>query len=58
MTHRKRSPVATAWCALLTAALVLAAPAALAQAKDAKAVLKAMSDYAAAKTKILNQMTQ
>lgn len=41
----KRSPVATAGFALLTAALVLAAPGALAQAKDAKAVLKAMSDY-------------
>jgi len=37
--------VATACCALLTAALVLAAPGALAQAKDAKAVLKTMSDY-------------
>jgi len=42
---RKRSRLATAWCALLTAALVLAAPGALAQARDAKAVLKAMSDY-------------
>ncbi len=41
----KRSPVATAWCALLAAALMLAAPGALAQAKDSKAVLKAMSDY-------------
>lgn len=46
MVHKwKRSPVATAWCALLTAALVLAAPGALAQANNAKAVLKAMSDY-------------
>jgi hypothetical protein len=46
MVHkRRRSPVATAWCALIAAAMVLAAPGALAQAKDAKAVLKAMSDY-------------
>ena len=43
--NNKRGPVANAWCALLTAALLLAAPFALAQAQDAKAVLKAMSDY-------------
>ncbi|HYO28598.1 MAG TPA: DUF2092 domain-containing protein [Azonexus sp.] len=44
-TNKKRSPVATACCALLSAALVLAAPGALAQANDARVVLKAMSDY-------------
>lgn len=43
--ERRRSPAASAWYALLTAALVLASPGALAQARDAKAVLKAMSDY-------------
>jgi hypothetical protein len=41
----QRSALATACCALLAAALVLAAPGALAQAKDARAVLKSMSDY-------------
>ena len=44
-TTATRCPVATAWVALFTAALVLAAPGALAQANDAKAMLKAMSDY-------------
>jgi hypothetical protein len=44
-SNENRTGLTSTWGILLAAALVLEAPVALAQANDAKAMLKAMSDY-------------